>query len=153
VPRPNPRPPDPPPQIHAHAHTHTPRSVLCGAVFGPPSAGKSTLVRALAVKGGRDAAGGLLSAAGAVAVAGGGGATAAAAAGGGWEGHEVKTLVLTEVASAATPDCLLADLSRWVARALEGRAAPCLPTAAPTALTFIAACLASLGEAVEAGQN
>jgi hypothetical protein len=84
--------------------------VLCGAVFGAPAAGKSTLVRALAVKGGRDAAGGLLSAAGPVAVAGGGGG--GGGGGGEWEGHEVKTLVLSEVAGAATPDCPLVDLSR-----------------------------------------
>ncbi|GBF89351.1 hypothetical protein Rsub_02229 [Raphidocelis subcapitata] len=97
------------------------RTILSGLVFGAPGSGKSSLIRALAVKPGRDAAGGLLSAAGNVAVGGGGGGGGGQGGGGGgggggqgggWEGHEVKTLVLTEVAGTAAPDDPLTDLSR-----------------------------------------
>jgi hypothetical protein len=52
------------------------------------------------VKPGREAPGGLLSAAGNVAVGGApgqGSGGQGGGQGGGWEGHEVKTLVLTEV--------------------------------------------------------
>lgn len=85
------------------------RAVLHCAVLGGLSSGKSSLVKALAGKGAADGAAGLLSAAAAVAV----GAGPGGAGGGRGEVHDVKTLVLSEVSSAATPDDPMTDLSRY----------------------------------------
>ncbi|KAI8466496.1 MAG: hypothetical protein J3K34DRAFT_460850 [Monoraphidium minutum] len=84
------------------------RAVLHCAVFGGLAAGKSTLIKALAAKPPREPLHGLLCAAARVAVGRGGGG----AAGGGGEGEDVKTLVMTEVPSAASPGDPMTDLSR-----------------------------------------
>ncbi|KAI8463172.1 MAG: hypothetical protein J3K34DRAFT_527193 [Monoraphidium minutum] len=80
------------------------RSVLHCAVFGGLASGKSSLVQALAGRPPGGPLAGLLSAAGCVAVGRG--------SAGGKEDLDVKTLVLTEVSSAAEPSDPMIDLSR-----------------------------------------